>query len=140
MRETGGGQEFSRRRFLRKFGGAGFDRHRILKGTGDGRYRPPPKSLRIRRCRICRRRFLREDGNCARSTKAVVSAIHFSYPRFRQPGFPPWRPMSGTRHRAPCSGKREKPCFTPIFLFFAVLKLTSVHPASRAAATNVFTD
>ena len=88
MRETVGGQEFyrrrilrgsvggrniSRRRFLRKFGGAGFDRRRILRGTGDGRYRPPPESLRNRRCRICRRRILREDGNCARSTKAAAS-------------------------------------------------------------------
>jgi hypothetical protein len=27
-----------------------------------------------------------------------------------------------------------------IFLFFTVLKLTSVRPASRAAGTNVFTD
>ena len=32
------------------------------------------------------------------------------------------------------------PILDRIFLFFAVLKVTSVRPASRAAGTNVFTD
>jgi hypothetical protein len=55
----------------------------------------------------------------------------------------------GFRHGARCLepdiGRHARenggnPISDRFFLFFAVLKLTSVRPASRAAGTNVFTD
>ena len=70
----------------------------------------------------------------------LCSLLDFPIPGFGSQGF-----RHGDQCREPDIGHHARenggnPILDRFFLFFAVLKVTSVRPASRAAGTNVFTD